>query len=112
LKKDSNNIQTLIETIERDKNLLKDSTIGISSLDKAIALLCVFSNVAGVYSTTSTKKGLAVLIRAGIPGQTEEIILNPKLDKNSKLSYEERVSFIDSPDYAYKILKEEAYEKK
>jgi len=107
LKNTENNIKTLLEAIDINKDDLKDSTIGIDILDKATALLCVFSGVSGVYSSRSTKKGLAVLIRAGIPCQTDEIIIDPKnsIEKH-KFFYEERVSYIDSPEYAYEILKE------
>ena len=107
LKNTENNIKTLLEAIDGNKDSLKESTIAVNLLDKAIALLCAFSGVSGVYSQKSTKKGLAVLIRAGIPGQTDEIIIDPKnsIDKQ-KFFYEERVSYIDSPEYAYEILKE------
>ena len=107
LKKKENEIKTLLEAISDLQDTMKDSTIGINLLEKASALLCVYTKVAGVYSHRSTKKALAVLIRAGIPGQTDEIIINPEESTGKQdFVYEKRLSYIDSPEFAYEILKE------
>jgi hypothetical protein len=107
IKKKDDEIKTLLEAIENNKKDLQESTIGINTLDKASALLCVYSKIASVYSLKSTKKALAVLIRAGIPGQTEEIIMFPERSHDKqKFLYEKRLSYIDSPEFAYEILKE------
>jgi len=107
LKKKENEIKTLLEAINDFQDNLKNSTIGINLLEKASALLCVYTKVAGVYSHRSTKKALAVLIRAGIPGQTDEIIIKPEESNNQQdFIYEKRLSYIDSPEFAYEILKE------
>jgi hypothetical protein len=107
LKKKENEIKTLLEAINDFQDNLKNSTIGINLLEKASALLCVYTKVAGVYSHRSTKKALAVLIRAGIPGQTDEIIIKPEESNNQQdFLYEKRLSYIDSPEFAYEILKE------
>jgi len=107
LKNKENEIRTLLEAIDELQDKMQKSTIGINLLEKASALLCVFSKVAGVYSHRSTKKALAVLIRAGIPGQTDEIIIDPEVSNEKQdFLYEKRLSYIDSPEFAYEILKE------
>jgi len=106
LKNKENEIRTLLEAIDELQDKMQNSTIGINLLEKASALLCVFSKVAGVYSHRSTKKALAVLIRAGIPGQTDEIIIDPEASNEKQdFLYEKRLSYIDSPEFAYEILK-------
>lgn len=99
-------MKSILETVDKFQDNLNGSTIGINILDKATALLFVYSKIAGIYSPRSTKKALAVLIRAGIPGQTDEIVMPSIIDRDMNYDFEEIVSFIDSPDYAYKVLKE------
>ena len=106
-KKQGNGIKPFLETIDELGQKMNGSTIGDRILGKASALLCVYSKVANVYSPQSTKSALAVLIRAGIPGQTDEMI--PYIKNrygNDICPFEKMLLNIDSPDEAYKILKQ------
>ncbi|RLF34644.1 MAG: hypothetical protein DRN08_04340 [Thermoplasmata archaeon] len=69
-------------------------------------MLCIYSKVASVYSTMATKKAIAALIQAKIPGQTDKIIPYIK-NKNGKdiCPFEKMLQDIHSPEEAYKILK-------
>jgi hypothetical protein len=82
------------------------STVGDRILGKASALLCVYTQVSNVYSPQATKTALAVLIRAGIPGQTDEMISYIKNRfGNDICPYEKMLLDIDSPEEAYNTLK-------
>jgi len=111
LKKKEVEIKSILETIDELQDKLYGSSMGVNILDKATALLCVYAKIAGVYSPCSTKKALAVLIQAGIPGQTDEIIIPEIGNRHENFDFEEVVSYIDSPDYAYEVLKEKIQKK-
>jgi len=105
-KKQGNGIKPILEAIEELGQDTKGSTIGDRILGKASALLCVYSKVSGVYSRQATKTAIAVLIRAGIPGQTDEMI--PYIKNRSRdglCPFEKMLSNTDSPEEAYRILK-------
>jgi len=107
LKKQGDGIKPFLETIDELGQKMNGSTVGDRILGKASALLCVYSKVANVYSPQSTKSALAVLIRAGIPGQTDEMI--PYIKNrygNDICPFEKMLLNIDSPDEAYKTLKQ------
>ena len=74
IKKQGNGIKPILEAIEELGQEIKDSIIGDRILGKASALLCVYAKASGVYSRQSTKTAIAVLMRAGIPSQTDEMI--------------------------------------
>jgi len=99
-------IKPILETIEEMKDDLNGAVVGDKILGKASALLCAYANVGGVFALKATKTAIAVLIRAGIPGQTEtlvETIENKKRD--GMCPFEKMLSNIDSPEEAYTILK-------
>lgn len=105
-KKQGNGIKPILEAIEELGQDTKGSTIGDRILGKASALLCVYSEASGVYSRQATKTAIAVLIRAGIPGQTDEMI--PYIKNRSRdglCPFEKMLSNTDSPEEAYRILK-------
>ena len=86
---------------------MQGSTVGYRLLGKASALLCVYAKVAGVYAPQATKTAIAVLIRANIPGQADEMIPYVKNKDGSDICPFEKILLeIDSPEEAYKILKE------
>ena len=104
--KKGNGIKPIMEIIEELGPELKDSIIGDRILGKASALLCVYSEVSGVYSIQATKTGIAVLIRAGIPGETDEMIPYIKNMKGDDICPFEKILInIDSPEEAYTVLK-------
>jgi hypothetical protein len=85
---------------------MQGSTVGDRILGKASALLCAYARVAGVYAPQATKTAIAVLIRANIPGQTDELIPYIKnKDDNDVCPFEKMLSDVDSPEEAYNILK-------
>ena len=105
-KKQGTGVKPILEVIDELGESLKKTIIGDRILGKASALLCVYAKVAGVYSPQATKTGLAVLIRAGIPGQTDQLISFIKNRyQNDICPFEKLLTNIDSADDAYYILK-------
>lgn len=106
IQKKGDGIRPILEAIEELKQNIKGSIIGDKILGKASALLCVYSKVRGVYSLQATKTAIAVLIQAGIPGQTDEMIPYIKNKSGDDLCpFEKMLLDIDSPEEAYRILK-------
>ena len=104
--KHGDGIKPILEAIEELGQDMKGYIIGDKILGKASALLCVYSEAIGVYSKQATKTAIAVLIRAGIPGQTDEMIPYIKNRSGDGLCpFEKMLSDTDSPEEAYKILK-------
>jgi len=105
--KKGDGIRPILDTIVELGNKMWGTVVGDRILGKASALLCVYSRVDGVYSPQATKTAIAVLIRAGIPGQTEEIIPYVKnRDGDGVCPFEKMLADIDSSEEAYNILKE------
>ena len=105
-KKQGNGIKPILEAIEELGQDMRGSIIGDRILGKASALLCVYAKASGVYSKQATKTAIAVLIRAGIPGQTDEMIPYIKNRRGDGLCpFEKMLSDTDSPEDAYGILK-------
>ena len=105
-KKQGDGIKPIMEAIEELGKDMKGSIIGDKILGKASALLCVYSEASGVYSKQATKTAIAVLIRSGIPGQTDEMIPYIKNRSGDGLCpFEKMLSDTDSPEKAYEILK-------
>ena len=105
--KEGKGVKSILEIIEEMGDDLNDTIIGTRFLDKASALLCRYAKVGGVYSPQATKTGIALLIMAGIPSEIDEIILDVKnIDADSLYGLERMLSDVDSPEEAYKILKE------
>ena len=106
IQKKGDGIRPILETIEELKQNIQGSIIGDKILGKASALLCVYSKMSGVYSLQATKTAIAVLIRAGIPVQTDEMIPYIKNKSGDDLCpFEKMLLNIDSPEEAYRILK-------
>ena len=107
IKKDGDVIQSILELIEELKEEIKDSVVGAINLGKTSALLCRYAKIKGVYSPQATKTAIAVLIIAGIPSQIDEMIPYIKNRNGSDdCPFEKMLLNIDSPEEAYKILKE------
>ena len=95
-----------MEAIDELGQEMQGTTVGDRILGKASALLCAYSKISSVYSPQTTKTALAVLIRAGIPGQTDESIPYVKNKYGNDICpFEKMLSDVDSPEEAYKILK-------
>lgn len=107
LKKKGDGIRPFLETIDELGQEMHGSTVGDRILGKASALLCAYTHVRNVYSPQATKTALAVLIRAQIPGQTDELIPNIKNRYGNDICpFEKMLINIDSPEEAYKTLKQ------
>ena len=105
-KKQGDGIKPILEAIEELGQDMKGSIIGDRILGKASALLCVYSEASGVFSKQATKAAIAVLIRAGIPGQTDKMIPYIKNRNGDGLCpFEKMLSDTNSPEEAYEILK-------
>jgi len=100
-------VKPILETIEEMGDDLNDTIIGTRFLDKASALLCRYTKVSGVYSPQATKTGIALLMMAGIPSQIDKMISDVKdIGDDSLCSIEKMLADVNSPEEAYKILKE------
>lgn len=104
--KKADGVKPLLETIDEMGDDLKDTIIGTTFLDKASALLCRYAKVKGVYSHRATKTSIALLIMAGIPSEIDEMITHVNNRDDNKNFFDELLDGVDSPDEAYKILKE------
>jgi len=105
-KKKGDGIKPILEAIDDLGEDMQGSIVGDRILGKASALLCVYSKVNGVYSLQATKTAIAVLIRAGIPGQTDEIIPYIKNRNGDDVCpFEKMLLDVDSPEEAFEILK-------
>ena len=99
-------VKPILYAIEELGNNMQGSTVGYRTLGKASALLCAYAKVSGVYAPQATKKAIAVLIRANIPGRADEMIPFVKNKDGTDVSpFETMLSDIDSPEEAYNILK-------
>lgn len=105
-KKQGEGIRPILETIEELGENMKDTIVGDRILGKASALLCVYSGVSGVYSPQATKTAIAILIKAGIPGQADKLISHIKNRNGDDVCpFEKMLANIDSAEEAYKVLK-------
>jgi hypothetical protein len=105
-KKQGDGIRPILEAIDELREDMQGSIVGDRILGKASALLCVYSKVKGVYSPQATKTAIAVLIRAGIPGQTDEIIPYIKNRYGDDVCpFEKMLLDVDAPEEAFEILK-------
>jgi len=105
-KKQGDGMRPILEAINELREDMQGSIVGDRILGKASALLCVYSKVNGVYSPQATKTAIAVLIRAGIPGQTDEIIPFIKNREGDDVCpFEKMLLDVDSPEEAFEILK-------
>jgi hypothetical protein len=100
-------LKPLLNIIDELKEALNGSVVGDKILGKASALLCVYAKVGGVFTPQATKTAIAVLIRAGIPGQTDKMVPYIKNKNGDDMCpFEKMLKDIDTPEEAYKILKD------
>ena len=106
-KKKGEGIKSILEVFEEMGEDIHRSVIGDRILGRASALLCRYVKAQGVYSPQGTKTGIALLIMGGVPCQVDELIpLIINRNGNGLCPFEEMLKDVDSPDEAYKILKE------
>jgi len=106
-KKQGEGIQPFLQVIDELGPEMENSTIGDRTLGKASALLCAYAKIKEVYAPQITKTGLAVLLQAGIPGQTDKII--PYITNqagNDRCPYEKLLERINDPKEAYTLLQQ------
>lgn len=101
--KQGEGIKPSLETIDELGKQMQGSIVADKILGKASAMLYAYVKVSAVFSPRSTKTALAVLIRAGIPGQTDEMV---PFVKEGMCEFERLLVTIDSPEEAYKVLKQ------
>lgn len=100
-------IKPFMKIIDELGNNLEGKVIGDRILGKASAFLCRYSKVKGVYSPQATKTAIAILIIGGIICQADEIIPFIKnRNEDGLCPFEKMLQNVESPDKAYKILKE------
>ena len=100
-------IKPMLETIEEMGEDIYESVIGDKILGKASALLCRYAKADGVYSPQGTKTAIALLIMGGIPCQIDKMIpFIQNKDGDDICPFEKMLKDVDSPEEAYKILKD------
>jgi len=100
-------VKPFMKTINELGNNLDGKVIGDRILGKASAFLCRYSKLKGVYSPQATKTAIAILITGGIICQADEVIPFIKNRNGDGLCpFEKMLQNVESPDEAYKILKE------
>jgi len=100
-------VKPMLEVIEEMGEDIYESVIGEKILGKASALLCRCAKASGVYSPKGTKTAIALLIMGGIPCQIDQMIpFIQNENGNDICSYEKMLKDVESPDEAYKILKD------
>ena len=105
--KQGDGIRPIMSIIDELGDELEGTVIGDRILGKASAFLCRYSKVKGVYSPQATKTAIAILIIGGIPCQADEMI--PFITNRSGdglCPFEKMLQNVESPDEAYKILKD------
>ena len=101
-----NGLRPFLELIEEMGEDIQGTVVGDRILGKASAMLCRYSKVKGVYSPQGTKTGIALLIMGGIPCQVDQLIPFIKNRDGSGLCpFEKMLEGVDTPDEAYKVLK-------
>ena len=107
--KKGDGIRPMLETIEEMGEDIYNSVIGCRILGKAAAFLCRYAKASGVYSLQGTKTGIALLIMGGVPCQVDEMISYIKSRNDDDVySFEKSLENVDSPEEAYRILKEKS----
>lgn len=105
--KKGDGIKPILKAIDELGDEMEDTVVGDRILGKASAFLCRYSKVKGVYSPQATKTAIAILIIGGIPCQVDEMIPFIKNKSGDGLCpFEKMLKNVESPDEAYKILKE------
>lgn len=107
--KKGDGIKPILKVIDELGDEMKDTVVGDRILGKASAFLCRYSKVKGVYSPQATKTAIAILIIGEIPCQIDEMIPVIKNKTGDGLCpFEKMLKNVESPEEAYKILKEKA----
>jgi hypothetical protein len=105
--KKGDGIKQIMKVIDELGDELEDTVVGNRILGKASAFLLRYSKVKGVYSHQATKTAIAILIIGGITCQVDEMISFIKNENYKDFGkFEEMVRNVESPEEAYKILKE------
>ena len=100
-------IKPILKIIDELGDEIEGTVIGDRILGKASAFLCRYSKVKGVYSPQATKTAIAILIIGGIPCQADEMIPYIKNRSGDGLCpFENILQNVESPEEAYKILKD------
>ena len=107
INKQGDGIRPIMSIIDELGDELEGTVIGDRILGKASAFLCRYSKVKGVYSPQATKTAIAILIIGGIPCQADEMIHFIKNRSGDDLCpFEKMLQNVESPEEAYKILKD------
>jgi len=79
--------------------------IGSRILGKASAFLCVHAQVGGVFSCEATKTAIAILIRAGIPGQADKLIEYVRNESGTGMCpFEQMLDGVELADEAHAVV--------
>jgi len=100
-------VKPILEAIDELGKNMQGATVGYRTLGKASALLCAYAKVAGVYTPQATKKAIAILLRANIPGRADKMIPYIENKEGTDVSpFENMLINVDSPEEAYNILRQ------
>jgi thioredoxin 1 len=103
----SRGVCSFVEAVERFKGELHGASIADRVVGKAIALLCVYVNVKGVYAATISKAAKALLEDNLLHIEWDTLVENIlAADKSTTCPFEKLVDGIRDPSEAYRKLKD------
>lgn len=103
---DESGIRPLISWLMEPVSPLSQAAVADKIVGRAAALLFVYAHVKAVYGQVMSEKAAAVLENAGIPyayGKAVPYIMNRRGDGMCPM--EQKVEGIESPEEAYRLLK-------
>lgn len=101
----SHGVAPFLQAIENLEGKLEGSCVADKVLGKAVALLCVYSRVRGVYGVTVSRAAKVLFQKNSVPFEYDflvETILG--LDGTSVCPFEKLVRRVSSPVGAYRML--------
>ena len=102
----SHRISCFLSAIEQFGDELEGASLADRVAGKAIALLCVYVRIKGVYAEILSTKAKTVFERNGIPHEWRELVGNVlDLNKSGVCPFEKAAEPIADPREAYRIFK-------
>jgi len=102
----SHGISGFLKAIEKLGDKLEGASVADRVIGKAIAILCVYAKVKGVYAITLSKGAKAVFEKYVVYHEWDNLVENiMDANKADKCPFEKLATKISSPREAYKKLK-------
>lgn len=102
----SHGISGFLEAIEKCGDKLEGASVADRITGKAIALLCVYSNVEAVYAVTLSRKAKTLLEEYKVYHESDELVENIlNMSKTDTCPFEKLAEEISNPKDSYGKLK-------